>query len=91
MTRRYHFALLASAVLIILTTPALAAARAPRATPLTQDLESSVARMAKIPDRPIAALLTDLKQHGLLDSTLVVWGGEFGRTPTMEGRGNFDS
>ncbi|MEX0714749.1 MAG: DUF1501 domain-containing protein [Pirellulales bacterium] len=33
-------------------------------------------------DQPIAALLTDLKQRGLLDETLVVWGGEFGRTPT---------
>ncbi len=36
-------------------------------------------------DLPIAALLTDLKQRGLLDDTLVIWGGEFGRTPTMEG------
>jgi hypothetical protein len=35
-------------------------------------------------DRPIAALLADLKQRGLLDSTLVVWGGEFGRQPTAE-------
>lgn len=35
-------------------------------------------------DRPIAALLTDLKQRGLLEETLVVWGGEFGRTPTSE-------
>jgi len=35
-------------------------------------------------DRPIAALLTDLEQRGLLDSTLVVWGGEFGRTPIMQ-------
>jgi uncharacterized protein (DUF1501 family) len=35
-------------------------------------------------DQPIAALLTDLKQRGLLDDTLVVWGGEFGRTPTSE-------
>jgi hypothetical protein len=35
-------------------------------------------------DRPIAALLTDLKTRGLLDDTLVVWGGEFGRTPTSE-------
>jgi hypothetical protein len=37
-------------------------------------------------DRPIAALLTDLEQRGLLDSTLVVWGGEFGRTPMVEAR-----
>jgi len=36
-------------------------------------------------DQPIAALLEDLKQRGLLDNTLVVWGGEFGRTPTIEG------
>jgi hypothetical protein len=35
-------------------------------------------------DRPLAALLTDLKQRGLLDSTLIVWGGEFGRQPTAE-------
>jgi len=36
-------------------------------------------------DRPIAGLLHDLKARGLLDDTLVVWGGEFGRTPTAEG------
>lgn len=36
-------------------------------------------------DQPIAGLLRDLKQRGLLESTLVVWGGEFGRTPTIEG------
>lgn len=36
-------------------------------------------------DQPIAALLTDLKQRGLLEDTLVLWGGEFGRTPTAEG------
>jgi uncharacterized protein (DUF1501 family) len=35
-------------------------------------------------DKPTAALIKDLKQHGLLDSTLVVWGGEFGRTPMCE-------
>ena len=37
-------------------------------------------------DRPVGALLTDLKQRGLLDSTLVLWGGEFGRTPAAEQR-----
>lgn len=37
-------------------------------------------------DRPVTALLRDLKQRGLLDDTLVVWGGEFGRTPFREGR-----
>ena len=36
-------------------------------------------------DQPIAALLKDLEQRGLLDETLVVWGGEFGRTPTSQG------
>jgi uncharacterized protein (DUF1501 family) len=35
-------------------------------------------------DRPIAAFLKDLKQRGMLDSTLVLWGGEFGRTPVAE-------
>ncbi len=44
-------------------------------------------------DKPVAALLTDLKQRGLLDDTLVIWGGEFGRTPMQENRnggaGNF--
>jgi hypothetical protein len=38
-------------------------------------------------DRPIAALMTDLKRSGLWDETLLVWGGEFGRTPTSEGVG----
>lgn len=38
-------------------------------------------------DQPIAALLTDLQQRGLLESTLVIWGGEFGRMPFSEGKG----
>lgn len=42
-------------------------------------------RNAAQTDQPIAALLTDLKQRGLLDSTLVVWAGEFGRTPMKQG------
>lgn len=37
-------------------------------------------------DKPVTALLLDLKQRGLLDETLVVWGGEFGRTPMQENR-----
>ena len=45
-------------------------------------------KMAGATDKPIAGLLADLQQRGLLDTTLVVWCGEFGRTPTMEGRGN---
>ncbi len=40
---------------------------------------------ARAVDQPIAALLKDLKQRGLLDSTLVIWGGEFGRTPFSQG------
>ena len=39
-------------------------------------------------DKPIAGLLADLESRGLLDSTLVVWGGEFGRTPTSDGSAN---
>tara|TARA_B100000902_G_scaffold164781_1_gene159773 strand:+ start:6126 stop:7517 length:1392 start_codon:yes stop_codon:yes gene_type:complete len=38
-------------------------------------------------DKPIAALLKDLKQRGMLDDTLVIWGGEFGRTPMSQGSG----
>ena len=48
------------------------------------DLEGNHSKMCRISDRPIAGLLTDLKARGLLDTTLVVWGGEFGRTPFNE-------
>ncbi len=48
------------------------------------DLEINHNKHAGATDQPIAALLTDLKQRGLLDSTIVVWGGEFGRQPTAE-------
>ncbi len=48
------------------------------------DLELNHNRHAGRTDLPIAALLTDLKQRGMLDETLVVWGGEFGRQPTAE-------
>jgi uncharacterized protein (DUF1501 family) len=41
-------------------------------------------------DKPIAGLLTDLKARGLLDETLVIWGGEFGRTPMSEQKGGRD-
>jgi hypothetical protein len=47
-------------------------------------LEENHARFCRESDRPIAGLLTDLKRRGLLDSTLVIWGGEFGRTPMSE-------
>jgi len=49
------------------------------------DLPTNHLRMARQCDQPIAALLEDLKQRGLLDETLVVWASEFGRTPMMEG------
>lgn len=42
-------------------------------------------------DKPMTALLKDLKQRGLLEDTLVVWGGEFGRTPMLENRGGNDN
>ncbi len=48
------------------------------------DIEVNHRRLAKDCDQGIGALLTDLKQRGMLDSTLVIWGGEFGRTPTVE-------
>ncbi len=48
------------------------------------NIEGNHARMCRETDQPIAALLTDLKRRGLLDQTLVVWGGEFGRTPMSE-------
>jgi uncharacterized protein (DUF1501 family) len=44
----------------------------------------AVRKLAEDIDRPMAALLRDLKQRGMLEDTLVVWGGEFGRTPTTE-------
>jgi hypothetical protein len=50
-----------------------------------QNIEGNHGKLARQSDLPTAALLTDLKQRGLLDSTLVIWGGEFGRTPMSEG------
>ena len=48
------------------------------------DLEGNHSKYCRQTDKPIAGLLADLKARGLLDSTLVVWGGEFGRTPFNE-------
>jgi hypothetical protein len=48
-------------------------------------LRENLPKRCRAVDQPIAALLTDLKARGLLDDTLVIWGGEFGRTPTAEG------
>ncbi len=52
-------------------------------------LDSALATNTQISDQPVAALLQDLKERGLLDETLVVWGGEFGRTPLGENRTGF--
>src|SRR5262245_12619617 len=52
------------------------------------DLTKGHTKNAREVDRPIAGLLTDLKARGLLKDTLVLWGGEFGRTPTVEGVGD---
>jgi hypothetical protein len=49
------------------------------------DIEANHLRMAAQTDRPVAALLRDLKRRGLLDTTLVLWGGEFGRSPEAQG------
>jgi hypothetical protein len=48
------------------------------------DIEENHLRKAAETDQPVAALLTDLKRRGLLDDTLVLWGGEFGRSPEAE-------
>jgi hypothetical protein len=51
------------------------------------DVRNSVAGIAREVDGPCAALIKDLKQRGMLDETLVIWGGEFGRTPMGQGNG----
>jgi hypothetical protein len=54
------------------------------------DLVGTHTKMAGKTDKPIAGLLQDLRARGLLDSTLVVWGGEFGRTPLAQGQNGRD-
>ncbi|MDO8538891.1 MAG: DUF1501 domain-containing protein [Opitutaceae bacterium] len=49
-----------------------------------QQLQTRITQKAREIDQPLAALIHDLKQRGLLDSTLVIWGGEFGRKPTRD-------
>jgi hypothetical protein len=49
------------------------------------DIDDNHSRLAAQTDKPVAGLLKDLKQRGMLESTLVVWGGEFGRTALAEG------
>jgi Protein of unknown function (DUF1501) len=50
------------------------------------DIVGKLPRICRETDKPIGALLTDLKQRGLLKDTIVIWGGEFGRTPMNEAR-----
>jgi hypothetical protein len=54
------------------------------------NLEKEHTKLAAEVDKPIAGLLKDLKSRGLLDETLVIWGGEFGRTPTAQGKDGRD-
>src|SRR5262249_48789720 len=49
------------------------------------DIQKNLTESCGATDKPIGALLTDLKQRGLLDQTLVIWGGEFGRLPIAQG------
>lgn len=51
------------------------------------DLQRYMGICCGLTDQPVAALLNDLKQRGLLDETLIIWGGEFGRTPMFQGKG----
>lgn len=51
-----------------------------------EDIRDGLTNKCATMDKPVAALIKDLKQRGLLDETLIIWGGEFGRTPFREGR-----
>ena len=51
-----------------------------------ESVDIGLRNKCRLIDRPMTALLLDLKQRGLLEETLVVWGGEFGRTPMQENR-----
>ncbi len=53
-----------------------------------QDIEERLPQRARDIDKPLAALLADLKQRGMLEDTLVIWGGEFGRRPVRDRNGN---
>ncbi len=53
-------------------------------------LKKDHTRLAAEMDKPVAGLITDLKQRGLLEDTLVLWGGEFGRTPVAQGKDGRD-
>lgn len=51
-----------------------------------EDIRDGLTKKCETMDRPVAALIKDLKDRGMLDETLIIWGGEFGRTPFREGR-----
>ncbi|MFN7842053.1 MAG: DUF1501 domain-containing protein [Pirellula sp.] len=51
-----------------------------------EDIRDGLTKKCETMDKPVAALIKDLKKRGLLDDTLIIWGGEFGRTPFREGR-----
>jgi len=51
-----------------------------------EDIRDGLTKKCGTMDKPVAALIRDLKQRGMLDDTLIIWGGEFGRTPFREGR-----
>lgn len=51
-----------------------------------EDIRDGLTEKMRSTDKPVAALIEDLRQRGLLDETLIIWGGEFGRTPFREGR-----
>ena len=55
-------------------------------TGTSEDIRDGLTKKCATMDKPVAALIKDLKQRGLLDDTLIIWGGEFGRTPFREGR-----
>ena len=57
----------------------------------SEALNDGFLKRCKETDRPVAALILDLEQRGLLDDTLIVWGGEFGRTPMLENRSGSDN
>ena len=52
----------------------------------SEDIRDGLSRKMARTDKPVAALIRDLKERGLFEDTLVIWGGEFGRTPFREGR-----
>ncbi len=71
-------------------TAGIGAGGAPNPWDQHGDLEKGHAAMAMQVDQPIAGLLTDLKSRGLLDQTIVIWAGEFGRTPFSQGSNGRD-